>query len=849
MKRVLIVSLIFLAVFSGLAFGAEGRLLRWENRIDRLKELKISVKNTGETDKKITALIDRQIDESEKFVNVLIRAKAGHGSLRVEERDYSIGEIEKKVNESATEVISLLYVSALLNRPYNTPVKEKIGKEIDKYISEKNKGLSFKPGIDEREKLVLQYLLEEGMGEYKVIKEKLLRDILSKTEYDLSIKNYVTNEINLQQLIFKNSFDIVEAFDFDLPVKFNEKYLVTAPQWNFTASRIRTNEKLYEAMINFMKINGIEIPKDFSGKDIGVFEKPIFNHSRENLLASFKTEKFSGSKSYNTPLYEIPDFARMSEAVNELDKYRLALVKNMTGTEGEEFLKRVKNNNKGLSAKYIKHYENVFKREEARIESLKKGKPSIIIYNELIFEAAKNHFLEIKTDLKNYEELSSGFIERVVLSGSITVDEYISFHKYRISRLLEEAKFMQGLADNFVILSDAGPEKVSGVYRSVYNRGVAFVRDILKIDPLPSETRGRMTNNKLNEYSEINRNFSKSARLIASLMRKDYGNYTAALEERKALERKNAKDLENKIGEEEIRIYVSYVSDCANVLSGLDYTEKALINYRDKYNTIESDLKKNNLNEYNEIISKGSLISAVKNFDPLLIERETVAREFLSKEGEDALSSAAAVNTFYRRQGISMAHYPSLEELKALKLKLKPLTSVKVADWNMDGKNFQRVDLNVLEVLKKKLNKQAWAPGEAKLEGELVSFSSAGKGKSFSALIPPGWHRRSMESLVFDSPDKKGSIEIMAVNKGDKNFSSFPGQWLHNKDFNMVQQRWGKKGENDYHWSVSRIQGNRLAEVYMIQKDNSIIIIAGKSSDEKQKYLSSHIENVMDSLK
>lgn len=849
MKRVLIASLIFLVFFSGLASGSEGRFLRWENRIDKLKELKTSIKNKSEIDKKIIDLIDRQIDESEKFVDVLVRAKAGYGSLKVEERDYSIGEIEKKVNESATQVISLLYVSSLLNRPYNTPIKAKIEKEIDKYIFEKNKGLLFKPGIDEREKLVLQYLLEEGMGEYKVIQEKLLRDILSKTEYDLSKKNYVTNEINLQQLIFKNSFDIVEAFDFDLSVKFNEKYLVSTPQWNFTASRIKTNEKLYEAMNNYMKINGIEIPKDFSGKDIGSFEKIIFHHPRERLLASFKTEKVGDPKSYNTPLYEIPDFTRMSEAVNELDKYRLALVKSMTGTEGEEFLKRVKNNNTGLTAKYIRQYENVFKREEARIESLKKGKPSIIIYNELIFETAKNHFLEIKADLKNYEELSSGFIERVVLSGSITVDEYISFHKYRTDRLLEEAEFTQRLAENFVILSGAGPEKVSGIYRSVYIRGVAFVRDILKIDPLPSEIRGRMTSNTLNEYSEINRNFNKSAKLIAALIRKDYGKYTAAIEERGVLERKNSKDLENKIGEEEIRIYVSYASDCAKILSNLDHTEKALNSYRDKYNAIESDLKKNNLNEYNEIISKGSLIPSVKNFDPLLVEREMVTRELLSREGEDALSSAAAVNTFYRRQGISMAHYPSLEELKALKTKLKFSTSVRVADWNMDGKNFQRVDLNVLEVLKKKLNKQAWAPGEAESGGELVNFSSLEKGRSFSALIPLGWHRRSREPLVFDSPDKKGSIEIMALNKGDENFASFPGQWLYNKNFNMVQQRWGKKGENDYHWSVSKLKGNRLAEVYMIQKNDSIIIIAGKSSDEKQKYLSSHIANVVDSLK
>lgn len=849
MKRVLIASLFVLAVFSLSASGAEGRFLRWENRIDKLKGLKTSIENKSETDKKITALIDKNITESESFIDILVRAKAGHGSLKVEERDYSIAEIEKKVNESASQVISLYYVSALLSKPSNTPVKEKIEEEIEKYISGKNLGLAFKPDINERGKLAHQYLLEEGMGEHKTIQEKLLRDILSKTEYDLSKKNYVTNEINLQQLILKNSFDIVEAFDFNLPVKFNEKYLLSAPQWNFTASRIRTNEKLHGALINYMSLTGINVPENFAGKDIGSFEKIIFEQPREKLLASFKSENFDGAKSYNTPLYEIPDFSRMGEAVNELDKYRLALIKNMTGTEGEEFLKRVKNNNRGLTSKYIKHYENVFKREEARIESFKKRSPSVIIYNELIFAAAKNHFLEIKEGLENYEELSSGFVERIVLSGSITADEYIAFHKYRSSRLLEEAEFMQGLAENFVLLSNAGSVKVSGIYRSVYIRSLAFIRDILKIEPLPSEIRGGMTSNTLNEYSAVNRNFSRSARLIAESMRKDYGKYNAAVEERATQEKKNSIDLETKIGEEEIRIYVSYASDCAEILSGLNYTEKALNNYKDKYNMIESDLKKNNLNDYNKLISQGSLIPAVKDFNPVLIDREIVIRELLSKEGEEALSSAAALNTFYRRQGISMAHYPVAEELKDLKTKLKISTSVRVADWNMDGKNFQKIDLNVLEKLKKMINKQAWLPGESESIGEMVSFSPLNKGTSFSAMIPAGWHKRSSKSLVFDSPDKKGTIEIMALNKGDENFGVFPGQWLHNKGFNMIQQRWGKKGENDFHWSVSKLKGNRLAEVYMIENSGCIIIIAGKATDEKQKYLSAHIEGVVDSLK
>jgi len=848
MKRSVIAIILFFLFSAEGGFASDARLYRWENRLDRLKNLRVSPGVKSGTDKNIVQILDKHIKESEKFINILVRAKAGDGSLKAEEREYSITEIEKRVNEKALPVVSLYYLSAMLNSPYNTPVKKSASEGIIKYISGKNSGLNFNPGPEKIETLSIQYLNEAGMGEYEKISRKLLRDILSKTELDLSKTDYVSNDINLEQLIFKNSFDITESYDFTPSGIFNEKYLISAPDWNFTASGIAANDKIYKTMMSFISSGEPAVPDNFEGKGIESFEKIIFTSHRNRLFSSLESGSGTGAKSSNTPLYEIPDFTRLREAVNDLDKYRLSLLRAITGTEGENFIKRVKNNNRGIAGKYLRHFEKVFQREEARIAALKKRNPSLIIYNEEIFAVSKNHFMEIKKDLENYEKLSSSFIEEIVNSGSITVDDYILYHKYRSSRLLEQAEFMQGLAENSEVLSRAGSARVSGICRSAVNRSTGFIREIIKIESVPGEIRAGMNSNTLKEYGEINKEFRKRAGIIAESIRKDYRKYTEAFEERERIVKNRSGDFDIKLGEEEIRITVSYASDCAALAAEMNYTAKALADYKEKYRIMAEGIEKNNYKGYEEYVLNGSLIPAVKNFNPEYIERETEAKSILAKEGEDALAGAAALNTFYRRQGIVISHYPSADEIKNIKGKLNSPVSVEVAAWTMDGNNFRLVDRNAAETLKKMMTRKAWTPGDRGTGGEKVSFSPAGSGESYSAFIPAGWRQQSSEDLIFDSPDNLGTIEIYAVKKGDKNPGSFPGEWLRERGLSMVQQRWGKKGSCDYHWSVSKTRGDNVAEVYILKENDCIIIICGKASPERYRYLSGHIEEVLNSL-
>jgi hypothetical protein len=689
---------------------------------------------------------------------------------------------------------------------------------------------------------------EEAMGEYEKIMGKLIRDILSKTEYDLSKKDYLSNDINLEQLIFKNSFDIAEAYDFTPSGVFNEKYLFSVPDWNFTASKIAAKEKIYKNMMSFISSGEIAVPEDFEGKDIEGFEKIIFISLRDRLISSLESGSGTGAKSGNTPLYEIPDFTRMVEAVNDLDKYRRSLLRAMTGTEGEGFIKKVRNNNRGLAGKYIRHYEKVFRREKARIGELKRRNPSIIIYNEELFNVSENHFMKIKKDLENYEKLSSLFIEQIVNSGSITVDDYLAYHKYKCGRLLEQAEFMQNLAEKSEVLTRSGSASVSGIYRSVINRSTGFIREILKIEPVPGEIRAGMNRNTLAEYGEINREFRKRASLIAESIRRDYGKYSAASEERERNIANHSGDFDIKLGEEEIRITVNYAADCAGLLDGMNYTARALSEYKNQYRIMAEEIEKNNYRNYEKFISKGTLIPAVKDFNPELIEKETAAREILAKEGMEALAGASALNIFYHRQGIEISHYPSAEEMKSLKEKLKSSVSVEVAAWTMDGNNFRLIDRNAAETLNKMLTRKAWSPGSIGTGGERVSFSPAGSGESYFAFIPAGWRQRTSKDLIFDSPDNLGTIEIYAVKRDDKKLASFSGEWLRGRGLSMVQQRWGRKGSSDYHWSVSGGEGDTVAEVYMLEENDCIIIICGKASSERYRYLSGHIERVLDSL-
>jgi len=857
MKRALFAALSILILFSGISYGADARFVRWENRLENLKGLKSSVEKSKYKDKQLLSLIDNEIKESDKFLDILIRVKAGDGSLQAAEREYSIPEIEKRVNELAGPVISLYYLSALLNRPLNTPLKDQIRGEILKYITEKNRGLSFRPGNDELETLTLQYINEEGMGEFDKTGKKLIRDILSKTEYDLSRSDYVSNDINFEHMIFKNALIIAEAYDFNSQVKFLENYLISAPDWNFTAKKILTKDKMYKAMRDFAGERDVVLPADFTGTDIGSFEKLIFDSNREILTSSLGHGAPSGAKSYNTPLYEIPDFSRFNEAVNEIDKYRGSVIRVLSGTEGEVYVKRVRNNNSGIAARYIRHYENVIKREEARIGRLKSGNSALIIYNEEIFFTAKKHFGEIKELLNSYSELSSDFIERICLAGVMTPAEYTAFHRYRNHRSLEQGLFFQSLTESSVPLSQSGIERINGIYRSAYLRGVNFIRGLFKIEAIPAHIRGGMTSEILKEYSTINRDLRTRGSLIAESIRGDYSKYDAARAEHERIRSERAGKLEGQIAQEEINVLLDYAAACAELLLQMNYTERALLNYREKYSLIESELKNNNLKGYEKIITGGSLIPAVEDFNPELIDREMYIRSVLAKEGEDALVTAVSLNTFHRRHGVEMKFFPPAGDIAELRRNLKSAYNVKIAAWIMDGSNFRDIDLNASEALKKMLSRKAWLPGSMESSGAGVTFST-GRGSGFSAVIPAGWRegvpgeKREGNFLlykVYVSPDGSGRIEVSAVKKGEDRLNDLSREWLRRGRFSMVQQRWGKKEGNDYYRAVSKNRHDHVMELFIIERDDYIIILSGRTSGDRYNNLSRHLDEIFASVK
>lgn len=857
MKRVLLASICILIFFSGSLLGSDTRFVRWENRFDNLKSLKSSIEKSEYKDSKLTGFIDKEIGETEKFLNVLIRGRSGNGSLQAIEREYSIPEIEKRVNELADPVISLYYLSALLSRPLNTPMKEQIRDEILKYITAKNRGLSFRPANDELETLTLQYINEEGMGEFEKIRKRLIRDILSKTEYDLSRNDYVSTDINFDHIIFKNAFSITEVFDFNSRVIFKEEYLVSSPEWNFTAKKIITKDKVHEAMIDFTGKRGIAVPGNFSGSSIEGFEKLIFDSSREMLQFSLGKGAATGAKSYNTPLYEIPDFGRFNEAVSEIDRYRTSVIRVLSGTEGEDFVKRVRNNNSGIASRYISHYENVIKREEARIGRLKNANSSLIIYNEEIFFTAKKHFDEIKDLVKDYSELSSDFIEKICLAGVMTPAEYVSFHKYRNNRLLEHGEFFQNLTESAVPLSVSGVDRVNGVYRSAYLRSVNFIRGIFKVEAIPAHIRGAMNSENLKEYGEINRDLRVRGSLIAESIRGNYNKYDTARGEHERVTREKAGRLESMIAQEEINILLNYAAGCAELILKMNYTERALLNYREKYSLIESELKSNNLKGYEKIITGGSIIPAVEDFNPELIDRETYARSILAKEGEDALVTAISLNTYQRRQGVEMKYFPPAGDIAELRRNLKSQFNIKVASWTMDGRNFRDIDLNAAEALRKMLSRKAWRVENNEQKGARVIFPGITGGSGFSAFIPSGWIEGRPDGggagdilfrKVFVSPDNSGRIEVSAVVKKDQRLNALSRDWLNAEKFSMVQQKWGDKEGSLYYRSVSRNRDDHVMELYVIERDDYLIILSGRAARDKFNHLSRHLDEIFTSV-
>ncbi|HNX24139.1 MAG TPA: hypothetical protein PKG60_08815 [Spirochaetota bacterium] len=844
---------VFLIIlFSTSVFSADSRTERWNIRIDRLKKIQGEA-SAGKFDKtfvdKITA---SEIKSCEEFLSLLDRYRKEDGSLKSDTKKYSLTDIEKKVKEISSPAISLNYMSELFKAAGDTQAKERISSEITQY-SAKKFGSAIRITSAEGISMAEQYILERGMAEFDSSLNNTMTDLLSKIQYELSRSDYNSNEADLGRMILKHIEETLSTVKFSENNSFNEKYLLNIPQWKFMEEQFSKIEARNKSIWNFVYKGKSPLNSTENIKDKNSAEEEIFSKAKEKISDMLQNTTPSSGAMGNNPYYEIPDVKRLGITLDEIDKYRNNLAQNISGSEDKELAEKLKGNNTGIAARGINRIDAQFKSEEARIERLKKMKGDIIIYNEEVFKASRNHFYEIRTEIYKYTALSEEFLEALYSSGKTDPQKYIDLHRYRSDRYISYISFSEKLTANTLTLPVTGSEKLHSLYKGTIPKVLASAKSFLKPEAIPAETRAALHREHLKEYAAINADFRTKGSMLINAVRKNYDECNTGFAEISASKKESSINSEVQIGQDETDRLFSFAKKCSDALASMNYTESVLNKYKEEYNRVSEELKKGNKTAgFPGGDASAPFFESIPGFDAAAIDKETATRELLAGEGMEALSGSITLVQYYKRRGFPVKFSPANEEIIIMKQNFTRTPEVIVSAWKMNGKNFRQIDINITAELKKMQNKNAWNSKVNETPKEVLTVDETGINVSFNP--PPGWKKipdpenDHFRKIIFESPDMKGTIELTSICEDEKNLQVLVSLWPEKWGFSMTEKTWGKIKNSDYIKSTAKNRYDGVMESYMVAKNGHVIILSGKTTGDMYRQLNRTLADIFNNM-
>lgn len=846
------ISVLLLTFFYISAFSADSRKERWNIRIDRMKKIQ-DESLSGKADKAvIDELTSGEIKSCKEFLGLLERYKKEDGSLKSDTKKYSLTEIEKKVKDISSPAISLYYMYSLYRNTGDTLLKEKISADINQYAADKfSSYIKLTPA--ERISMAEHYLLEKGQAEYESSVNAAMTDLLSKIQYELSRSDYNSNDIDINRMIVRHIEETLPPVKFSEYSAFNDKYLKPVPQWKFIEEQYSKAEARNRAVWNFVYAGKSSLQTTENIKDIESAEDAVFSKAKEKISDMLQDTSPASGAAGNNPYYEIPDLKKLGITLDEIDKYRNNLAKNINGSEDKELVSKLKSNNTGIAARGINRIDAQFKSEEARIERVKKLKGNVIIYNEEVFKTSKTHFYEARKEIYKYADLSAEFLEALYSTGKTDPEKYIELHKYRTDRYISYISFSEKLTENAVTLSATGSSKLHSLYKGTIPKVLASEKNLLKPEAIPAETRAALGREHLKEYAAVNADFrTKGSQLIAAT-RKNYDEGIAGFAAASASKKESSINSEVQIGQDETDRLFSFAKKCSDILGSMNYTAAALNKYSNEYSRVSEELKKGNkIPSSAGENTTASFMASIPDFNTEAIEKETATRELLAKEGMEALSGSITLVQYYKRKGFPVKFTPSNEEIISMKQNFTRSPEVTVSSWKINGKNFRQIDINVTAELKKLQNKNSWNSDVKKAPKEILVIDESGINVSFNP--PYGWNKipdiedDHYRKIIFQSPDMKGTIEVTSICDDENNLQVLVSAWPAKWGFSMIEKNWGKKNSFDFIKSTAKNSYDVVMESYMIAKNGHVIILSGKTTGDMYRQMNRTLADVFNNM-
>ncbi len=800
---------VILALAPPAAALVEQRAEWWQRRVDTITARKAAFEKSGEADKRLILLLDKDLGRGRDMLRVLKSSQPASREASPKEgapdnpatgmadiirpviavhllRSATApqgGAIEAVRDALETRIESLLRENGL-------PAARKLAGEI----------LAQEAGRDGLAHLAAELALVSALNDRKQLETTLVPEIESHFAGELSKSKDALETPEMKHRVITYAQEKLDRRQAPAPAAILDSSAI----WNGIAGGVR------EELPHYKKIFAM-LP---AGKDA---QQQSVRYYLRNI-ASLDTVYFRGiaaKMTENKAPKDLPaGYGNIVQAMQGINRVRQGIIPSLSGKEESDY------------------FESVDSRFEKIVSSCK-------VPPELSGKAA-----EYRRESVDFLKWASSAKRR---DGARIAGAFQSVQ----NRCVEYADFILALSREAGAPAADYPA-LHANYRSALQQVPALLATLDHTVAIRKESIPHLQPGQIRDMRKRKAEFTRYLKTIQAEISGSFLAYSRGRSETKAARIGEAAGREKKAAQYDVELLVTSLTQYHAFYRQLDHARRALNDYRQAYDRIHGDPDGIGKKTLEKCLQAQSLIPTVEGFDPEKIRREYTTKSYLRREVKSLVSSINSLMNFYGQKGIRVSALVSRETLESTQKAVDAPLEVQVADWTMNERNFAEIDKKVIQSLQAASTRRAWS-GDAG-SARTVQVQAAG----ISIAVPQGWNEsavmpREKEKGVISawaSPDEKARIEIAGIPASGDDLRLSSIRWLGSLGFTFTRGKWGSRGETDYFWSIARSpKGGKARESYAFKSNDRIIFLSGSSDSGTYNFLKKKLEPVFDSLR
>ncbi len=874
---VTIIALLFFMPVTELSAFVNQRQEWWKIRLKGLiEEQKILEKKTG-YDPVLKVLVADEIKRAESMLGIFEQNAGNDSSLSHEKKVFSEAEIGDQTRQTAPPLCSLFFLGHIINTPGETGTVIQVRKAAGDILGERAKS-AFGPADEAFLKSIMdedisktewQYLCLESIFLHMMeSKEDLMRrtldEIAQKTAVEVSSRKNPMTVIELQNIIISKAPECAAGLLKEFDAGIHADCLNGSWTWQNILERIGTDFDRYKGIQHMLEGAPGETPltriRNYY-KNPMELERSIFEAAEKRYLE----KKGSGSNGFSSPnagsntlILTIPRDIDGAMLFKEINTLRKSLASAADGREDEEYFRSLEKKFQGPFEKYCRNAGDIFSAEEEKSRKARDKNSAVIVLNEHDFYTARDLYNEKTGLVRGYILKSIDFIRWVSETRKVDADRFTASFKSRLSLYGKFLGLLRSLTRESAGVAEFKNPPLLRYFASYSKRIDEVTRSIGYSSGIGKNKLRYFSASQIQDIRNRKSEFSDSVKLahadIASI-------YLAARKGAAESEQKRsgaAGSIQGKIAQREIQLIMEKIDEYMKAYARFKHAEAAFQSYSAAYNRIQEELGKEDLSgPLENSIKMKSLLPMLNDFNSGKLKMESVTRNYLSREIQRDISKLITLVNYYRQKKVEIKDHPAPGYAETIRTRLKEKPAVSVASWQMNETNFEEIDRKAVEKLSRERNRILW---QRHLKKSRPSQAGANRLElpeiKVSLNIPEGWicgEPGSVETdtgvrRTYTSPDKTASLVIARIPLEGRTAQDIAAEWVKESRGEVIKQRWGKRDDTDYFWSLSRGSGGVLLEIYAIYHGDDALLLSGSSPKNKYSLFKTKFDTVFNSL-